>query len=384
MTFQSLTFDAVAEARPGRKWCARWHRSWSAYETWFCVRGGDSGPTRAGCEAALAEHMPELVPVHRQLARLAGDGDRAARFLSTWCPPPYLGGCSLAARADGGTVRLVRNYDLSPDLNEGLLLRTEWTGMPVMGMVEFLWGLSDGVNAAGLSAALAFGGRSEVARGFGVTTILRYVLETCATVGQALAVLARVPSHMAYNITLADRQGATATVELLPGGGARRMPRAIATNHQHGAEAAERPDFTRSEERREHLKELFSDRIAPEALGDIFLEEPLFQRNYAAGFGTLFTAVYDPTARRLTLRWPGHSWSQRLDAFREGRREVRYLDDLRPVVAREPEAPADVTKALEAIRPFLSPARMRAFDRWARGARTYGLDWASFGRVFSG
>jgi hypothetical protein len=87
---------------------------------------------------------------------------------------PYLGGCSLAARADGSTVRLVRNYDLSPDLNEGLLLRTEWTGMPVMGMVEFLWGLSDGVNAEGLSVALAFG-RPE--RGGAVSVLPR----SCAT-----------------------------------------------------------------------------------------------------------------------------------------------------------------------------------------------------------
>ena len=213
--------------------------------------------------------------LHRQLARLAGDGDRAAPFLSTWCPPPSLGGCSLAARRRRHGAAGA-NYDLSPDLNEGLLLRTEWTGMPVMGMVEFLWGLSDGVSAAGLSVALAFGGRSEVARGFGVTTILRYVLETCATVEQALAVLDRVPSHMAYNITLADRHGATATVELLPGGGARRMPRAIATNHQHGPEAAECSAVTRSEERREHLEGLFSDKIAPDALGDIFLRSRCF------------------------------------------------------------------------------------------------------------
>lgn len=35
----------------------------------------------------------------------------------------------------------MRNYDLSPDLNESLLLCTEWTGRAVMGMVEFLWGL---------------------------------------------------------------------------------------------------------------------------------------------------------------------------------------------------------------------------------------------------
>jgi hypothetical protein len=49
-------------------------------------------------------------------------------------------------RASG--LVLLRNYDLSPDLNEGLLLRSEWTGRPVMGMVEFLWGLSDGMGSA--------------------------------------------------------------------------------------------------------------------------------------------------------------------------------------------------------------------------------------------
>jgi hypothetical protein len=50
-------------------------------------------------------------------------------------------------------VRLARNYDFSPDLKEGLLLRYEWTGTPVMGMVEFLWALSDGVSASGRGGA---------------------------------------------------------------------------------------------------------------------------------------------------------------------------------------------------------------------------------------
>lgn len=99
--------------------------------------------------------------------------------------PAFLsGGCSLAAIADRDEVRLVRNYDLSPDLNEGLLLRTEWTGRAVMGMVELLWGLSDGINGAGLSVALAYCGRSVTGKGFGITTILRYVLETCDSVAQ--------------------------------------------------------------------------------------------------------------------------------------------------------------------------------------------------------
>ena len=72
MTSQSLIFDAVAEPLPGPKGCARWHRSWSAYEAWFCARGGDSGPTRAQCEAALAERMPELVPTRVRRRLLCG------------------------------------------------------------------------------------------------------------------------------------------------------------------------------------------------------------------------------------------------------------------------------------------------------------------------
>ena len=81
----SLVFDAVAEARPGPKWSARWARSWPAYRAWFSAGGGERGPSRAACEAALATHMPELIDVHRRLTRLAGGGDLAARFLSTWC-----------------------------------------------------------------------------------------------------------------------------------------------------------------------------------------------------------------------------------------------------------------------------------------------------------
>lgn len=321
MTGSTLTFDAVSEASPGPKWVARWNRSWPAYEAWFLARGGDCGPSRTECAAALQHYMPELVALHRHLNRLAGGSDRAARFLSTWCPPTYLGGCSVAAAAKGDTVRLVRNYDLSPDLNEGLLLRSKWTGRAVMGMVEFLWGLSDGINDAGLAVALAHGGRSETARGFGITTILRYVLETCDTVEEALAVLRRVPSHMAYNLVLADAAGCTSSVEISPGGGARVVPQAIATNHQGGSTRAERPNFTRTFERRAHLKRLRGD---PRGLRRAFLQPPLLQDRYTEGFGTLFTAEYDPKDRRLCLSMGTTQWDQRLDRFTERQQVVAY------------------------------------------------------------
>lgn len=321
MTQMTLTFDAINEAAPGPKWAARWQRSWPAYEAWFVGRGGDNGPTRAECETALEHYMPELIPVYRRLVELAGGSDRAARFLSTWCPPSYLGGCSLAAVADRDEVRLVRNYDLSPELNVGLLLRTEWTGRAIMGMVEFLWGLSDGINDAGLSVALAYGGRSETGDGFGITTILRYVLETCDTVAQAIAALRRVPSHMAYNLVLADASGRTASVELSPGGGVTLMPNAIATNHQSGPEKAERPAFTRSQERLAHLDDLS---VAPTDLNHSFLSAPLIQDRYAEGFGTLFTAEYDPRRGRLGLTLAGDRWDQSLDGFEEGQRVITY------------------------------------------------------------
>lgn len=383
----SLAFESIAEATPGPLWRARWNRSWPAYEAWFLARGGDNGPDRASCESALEEHMPELVPVHRALLQLAGNTDRAARFLSTWCPPEYLGGCSLAALAARGEVRLVRNYDLAPTLNEGFLLRSEWTGTPVMGMIEFLWGLSDGVNGHGLAAALAFGGRSEVGPGFGITTILRYVLETCATVDDALNVLHRIPSHMAYNITLADRQGDTATIELHPGGRAHQVQPAIATNHQYGESSADgtgvvdadRPGFTRTVERRDELSDLLARGITLDALADAFLCEPLFQRDYAGGFGTLFTAVYDPVAGELTLRWPDQDWHQSLAEFKPGSRTLHYDT----MTTTPPTLPAglDLADMLSALRPHLSRVGQESLDTWAKQATNGDTNWVEFAQT---
>ena len=347
MKSHSLTFDAVSEATPGPKWAARWARSWPAYEAWFLARGGDGGPSRQDCEAALQEYMPELMEVHAQLVSLTGGSDRAARFLSTWCPPSYLGGCSLACTVSETDVRLVRNYDLSPDLNEGLLLHTAWRGKKVMGMVEFLWGLSDGINESGLSIALAYGGRQLTGRGFGITTILRYVLETCNTVDQALNVLRRVPSHMCYNVLVADAAGNTASVEVYAGGGIQVQPMPMATNHQNNGTRPDRPQFTDTYARAEHLKSALTTHSVPAELVDIFKGSPLKQARYGEGFGTLFTAEYAPKAGALTLHWGDDTWTQSLENFNEGQRVINYSDT--------PNQVSDV----------------------------YGIDWAAIGNAYA-
>jgi predicted choloylglycine hydrolase len=261
--------------------------------------------------------MPELVGTYEKLLELAGRGDLEACFLSHWRPPAYLSGCSIAAKSSHGLVRLVRNYDLSPELNEGLLFKSRWHKRQVMGMVEFLWGLSDGINDAGLCAALAYGGRNDTGAGFGITLIVRYILEICSTVQEALTVLERVPSHMAYNVTLADCLGNTASVELRPGGGLRHVWPAIATNHQSGPEKVVGHRFTETHDRRAYLQSLLADDPAPDSLVEAFLAPPLFQERYEEGFGTLFTAEYDPCNASLTLHWQTNKWIQRFAPFRE-------------------------------------------------------------------
>ena len=83
-------------------------------------------------------------------------------------------------------------------------------------MSDCLWGLLDGLNHAGLAASLTFGGRRAVGDGFWIPLVIRYLLETCETVAEAQAVLARVPVHAAQNVTLLDRTGAVVTACLSP------------------------------------------------------------------------------------------------------------------------------------------------------------------------
>ena len=52
----------------------------------------------------------------------------------------------------------------------------------MLGTSDLLWGLLDGMNEDGLAVSLTFGGRQDVGDGFGIPLVLRYVLETCATV----------------------------------------------------------------------------------------------------------------------------------------------------------------------------------------------------------
>ena len=211
----TLEFESLDEAEPGPKWRQRFEGTWPDYRRWFLREGEAKRPTYRASLRALKRHMPELLPSYQRMVELAGGGDFAARFLAQYCPPPFFAACSQATFVNGEPV-LIRNYDYSPLLCDGLILHSAWNQRRVIGMADCMSGLLDGMNDDGLAVSLAFGGRRDVGEGFGVTLVLRYVLESCATVPEAVAALRRVPVQVAYNIPLLDRDSNHATVQLAP------------------------------------------------------------------------------------------------------------------------------------------------------------------------
>jgi predicted choloylglycine hydrolase len=319
-----LEFEAADEPSPGDAWRARFEAMWPAYRAWYLQEGEAARPDLASCRAALERHMPELVGVYERVVELAGGGDLAARLLSLWRPPGFIVGCSQGAWTRGDEPVLVRNYDYPAARLEGVIALTAWNGRRVLGMSDCLWGLLDGVNDAGLAVSLTFGGRRDVGEGFAIPLVVRYLLETCESVDEARAAIARVPVHAAQNLTLLDRSGAYLTAYVGPGRPVELREVAATTNHQGKVEWPEYARAIRSEERERCVLALLEDpKLDRERFIAAFLEPPLHSRAYAEGFGTLYTAAYHPSEGRVEYRWPDYAWEQSFARFETGSRTVR-------------------------------------------------------------
>jgi predicted choloylglycine hydrolase len=188
------------------------------------------------------------------------------------------------------------------------------------------------MNAAGLAISLAFGGRPAVGPGFGVPLILRYALEVCRDVPDAVEALRRLPCHMSYNLTLIDRTGQHATVLLAPDRPAIVTEARHATNHQLGIEWPRHGRESRTLERHAALgAALAGGRAELGALRRSFLAAPLHSRGYGAGFGTVYTAIYRPAAGTVEIAWPGlPPMAGGFARFPETRRRIVFSHGLDP------------------------------------------------------
>ena len=322
-----VDFHTLIEDRPGPSWQAQFERLWPAYRSWFLRSGVVDRPGYLESRRAMREHMPELVPVWEQLVELAGGGDVEARFLSLWCPPPYIAGCSQAVWVDrqgDGEPVLLRNYDFAPGLLEGSWLATRWGGQRVAALGDCLWGALDGMNDAGLAASLSFGGRTVSGTGFGIPLVVRYLLEVAQDTRHAVQLLQRVPVSMCYTVTLLDAAGHWATVFVAPDRPAEVTRRTVVTNFQHGVEWAQHARATHAEERLACLQAQIDGPGSAEDAIAALLRPPLYQSSWLRGYGTLYSAAYRPRSGSVDLWWPNERWTQSLTAFTPGSRTIRY------------------------------------------------------------
>jgi hypothetical protein len=192
-----IVFEAIAEDRPGPKWRSVYDRHWHAYSRWFLRDGIRSRPTYLASLKSLKAHMPELLPAYEAIVEMAGGGDLEARFLSMWCPPTYVGGCSQAIVA-GPIPVLIRNYDYSPKLIEGTWFASRLNGKPCWASIAC--GACSTASMRWPLVSLASGGRTTSGKGFQLQSC-RYS-EFARTVSEAVAMLAHPRAHGLYNCTM--------------------------------------------------------------------------------------------------------------------------------------------------------------------------------------
>ncbi len=340
-----LNFRSLVEARPGAAWRKVYAHGWPGWGEWFLARTRHNRPGISEARKALRRHMPEFEGLWDELISSCNASEDAARFLSFWSPPRYLVNCSQAALVDDDGPLLVRNYDLDPDLNEATVFSTKWRGRRVMGMVEGMSGLADGMNDAGLAASLTFGGRVVVQSGFGIPIIMRYVLEMCSDVPDAVEALRAVPSHMSYNVTVVDRNGDWTTVFIAPDRPAIVTRQPWATNHQLGVEWPRHGRVSNTLGRAAYLKQMLARKgLTSDELAAAFQKKPLFSTNYIEGFGTVYTSMYRPALGRMALGWNDGSaeyWD--IDQGEERFHSICYSDSgshTVPLPASTPDEPA--------------------------------------------
>ncbi|WP_030861454.1 C45 family autoproteolytic acyltransferase/hydolase [Streptomyces sp. NRRL S-37] len=302
-TFRALD---IGDGGDGR-WAGHVQAMWPRAEEWVT----EEGRTAEGAERArklFETHLPELVPVLERLARRL-DRPGGETFLTLAALRPFFSGCTQIGA--GGT--LLRNYDFAPDECEGTIVFSHFL-RPVIGMQDAAWGLLDGMNDAGLAVSLTFGGRFVHGPGFSVLIVLRYLLETCDTVDEAVGKLRSLPIAVPQNVTLVDSEKSV-TVFVGPDIPLTEAPDACAANHQHLPVPDGQERFSRTQERLNTVRARGTDVAA-------MLEPPLYQYAYDEGLGTLYTAHYRPAEGRVTYHWPSETWEQSFDDFAPGSRTI--------------------------------------------------------------
>lgn len=268
--------------------------------------------------------MPELLGPYEWVCALAGEDDLAPQIISQFRPPPLPHGCTQAVWLGDDGPALVRNYDYPLAIVSDHFESTRWFGREVISKGQRPWGgCLDGMNADGLVASVTFGGSLAQGLGFSIILVVRYILETCSHVAEAVAALCRIPVALSHNVTVLDKTWAYATVFLGPERSPSVSRARACANHQDSSVATGSPASASSSRARQQaaLQALEGSGATLAKLAETFLTAPIYSR--AVSSPTVYGAVYRPAALTVDYVWPGNVMTQRIGAFNPG----RYVHD---------------------------------------------------------
>lgn len=206
-------------------------------------------------------------------------------------------GCSVFADRD----YLIRNYDSHPLSYDGyyLFYQPSDGGYASIGPSMQITGRIDGINEKGLVMGYNFTHNKKSKNGFLCNMIGRLILERCASVEEAIALLKEIPHRHSFSYVLLDTSGISYVVEASPREVAVRRSQ-VCTNHFHLLDEENR---YRQEESRRREKTIEKEQQASSGAHQAFqvMNDPaynIFSFKYDAAAGTLHTAAYFPKAMK--------------------------------------------------------------------------------------
>jgi predicted choloylglycine hydrolase len=123
---------------------------------------------------------------------------------------------------------------------------------------------------------------------------------------------------MSYNVTVLDKFGTHSTVFVAPDRTTIVSRHQLATNHQNKIEWPEHELATGSLNRAHFLSvRLHDQHETRDRFISRFLEPPLYQFKHHHGWGTLYTATYEPQTGECSFRWPGYCLNTGFQVFTE-------------------------------------------------------------------
>jgi predicted choloylglycine hydrolase len=310
-------FVAICEDTPGDAWRERFLAGRAEAEGWYRGTGREAPPTAGECKAQLKRHMPELLGQYERACAIVGEDDQLApQIISQFRPPPLQHGCTqLVWRGPDGPA-LVRNFDFPLDVTSEYFESTRWFGREVIAKGQRPWGgCLDGMNADGLVASMTFGGGVAQGPGFSIILIVRYILETCSVVSEAVSALCRIPVALSQNVTVLDKTGAYATVFLGPDRAPAVSHQPVCANHQDASVLTSPSKRLASSVTRQQAahRALDSSGATLAGLAETFLMPPIYSRE--ASSPTVYGAVYRPADLSVDYVWPGKVMTQRIGSF---------------------------------------------------------------------